>query len=211
MKVDENSNKSPPADTTPKDTGKNPADEATPESESNMFAEQFENKVVEVGDSILPWVAGLVNNMFYEPNLKKVEEIQGDIKVPSNLYIETPRVNPEIWNKADQTKRNIDINLQHILKRQGEAATLLAQLVDKTMIEKAEATEPDVKEEKNQLAFKLFEVLSLLGAAAKDTNDGRRKNLKYAVSDYALRKQLAEVPKLVEGVPPTYLFGDNYK
>ena len=177
-------------------------------SEPLGFAEQFESKVEDVGDSVFPWLARMVNKMFYAPNIEKVKEIQGEIKIPSNLYIETPRVNPEIWNRADVSQKNTDVKLQHVLKRQAEAATLLTQLVDRIMIEK-EAADEEMKKEKEKLALEICKILALLGAAAKDANDGRRKNLNYAVSDHALRTQLGEEPKVVDGVPPTYLFGDN--
>ncbi|MCP5003280.1 MAG: hypothetical protein GY941_04910 [Planctomycetes bacterium] len=38
------------------------------------------------------------------------------------------------------TKKSQDLKIQHLLKRQGQAATLLTQLVDRTMKEKEEAT-----------------------------------------------------------------------
>ena len=71
MKVDENSQKRCAADTTPKNAGKSPADDATPGSSEPLgFAEQFENKVEDVGDSIFPWLARMVNKMFCAPNME---------------------------------------------------------------------------------------------------------------------------------------------
>ena len=175
-----------------------------------LFASQFQVKQEVLGEKVTPWIADMVNRMFQEPNLEKVESIQKEIRVPANLYLEVPKVNPEIWNKAFVPKKMQDVKVQHMLKKQGEVAVMLTQIVDELMIERAEMEQDDLGRDKcERQALKISNVLALLGAASKDANDQRKNTLKDAIVDPILRKQLMNNPTVKDGVPATYLFGDD--
>ncbi len=149
--------------------------------------------------------------MFHEPNSEKIDAIQKEIKVPANLYVAVPKVNPEIWNKAYLSKKMQDLRMQHMLKREADVAVLLAKQVEAIMIRRSKLDDDEVEGKKllEEQAMEISNAIALLGAASKESNERRRETLKEAIPDIILRKQLLKTPTVVDGVPTTYLFGDD--
>jgi hypothetical protein len=141
-----------------------------------------------------------------------IERILTEIKMPGNLYVEVPKVNPEIFAKAIYAKKMADVSTQSLLQRQSEVAAILATVVDDIFDERSKMDVNEKKQERDSLkrkAQKLCDALSLLGDSAQNATKKRRDNLQYAIPDINLRKRLMKVPTHKDGVPNTYLFGDD--
>jgi hypothetical protein len=101
--------------------------------------------------------------------------------------------------------------MQKLMGRQKDVTVLLAQFLNELFIERKNTPEEKTEEREalKKKAHKICDIISLLGDAAKDSLVQRREQLQYAVSDPIVRKEMMKAPLTNEGVPNTFLFGDN--
>ena len=190
--------------------------EARPEcddinSELKEFASQYETKKIEPGESVLQKVADLINSMFVGVNEEKIKQIVDNLKMPANIYLDPPRVNPEIWKNVVQPKQILDFKLQNIMTRQSQSAVILTQYVDKLFKELAEVPKEEVEKRQRikDNALMICDALALLGQNAQEATMSRRHIIQYAIKNEKLRKVLMKVPLANNGVPNSFLFGDD--
>ena len=179
--------------------------------ELKEFAAQYETQKIEPGESVQQWVADLIHTMFTGVNEEKIKKVVDNLKMPANLYLDPPRVNPEIWKNVVAPKQILDFKLQNIMTRQSQAAVLLTQYVDNIFKEMAAVPkeEGEKRQEIKSKALMICDAIALLGQNAQEATMSRRHVIQFAIQNEKLRKRLMKVPLHKNGVPNTFLFGDD--